>query len=100
MGETYLSKFGIKKLKPKQSDIIESIKKRRDTIGILPTGYGKSITYQLPHLMSGKNVIVVCPLISLMEDQKNKLESLGIETYVFNGSNSSKSFEKKYIVKG
>ncbi len=61
--------FGYDKLKDKQEEIINNILDKRDTIGILATGYGKSICYQLPFLITKKSVLVISPLISLMEDQ-------------------------------
>ena len=76
MTNVILSKyFGYAKLKDKQEDIIKNILNNKDTIGILATGYGKSICYQMPFLINTeKNVLVISPLISLMEDQKTKLE--------------------------
>ena len=82
----HLKVLGIKKLKPKQKEIINLILKKRDIVGILPTGYGKSICYILPFLLKQKNVIVISPLISLMKDQYDKLRSKDIPTLVFNSS--------------
>ena len=50
----HLKVLGIKKLKPKQKEIINLILKKRDIVGILPTGYGKSICYILPFLIKKK----------------------------------------------
>ena len=58
--------FGYEKLKDKQEEIVNSIINKNDTIGILATGYGKSICYQLPYLITKKSVLVISPLISLM----------------------------------
>lgn len=82
----HLDKLGIKKLKPKQKEIINLFLKKQDVIGILPTGYGKSLCYILPFLLKNKNVLVISPLISLMKDQYVKLQKLGIPTLVFNSS--------------
>jgi len=92
--------FGYDKLKDKQEEIIDNLLKGNDTIGILATGYGKSICYQLPFLMTKKTVIVISPLISLMEDQFNKLKSLDIQVYCLNSNNSNKGFDKNDILSG
>ena len=83
-----LNKLDIKKLKPKQKEIINLFlkKDKPDTIGILPTGYGKSLCYIIPHLLKNKNVIVISPLISLMEDQAIKLREKNINTLIFNSN--------------
>jgi len=94
-----LKKLEIKKLKPKQKEIINLFlkKEKRDTLGILPTGYGKSLCYIVPHLLKGKNVIVISPLISLMEDQADKLKNKQINTLVFNSNHKPfKNGEVKY----
>ena len=84
-----LKQLNIKKLKPKQKEIINLFlkKDKRDTIAILPTGYGKSLCYVVPHLIKKKNVIVISPLISLMEDQAKNLSEKGINTLIFNSNN-------------
>ena len=84
-----LQQLNIKKLKPKQKEIINLFlkKEKKDTIAILPTGYGKSLCYVVPYLIKKKNVIVISPLISLMEDQANNLEEKGINTLIFNSNN-------------
>lgn len=88
--------FG-KTIKPLQYDIVNSIVEKKDTIGILPTGYGKSVCYQLPYLLNPNNVvIVISPLISLMEDQKDKLEKLNIPVACFH---SNKTKKQKQTIK-
>ena len=94
MDAILLKYFGYEKLKDKQELIIKSILDNNDTIGILATGYGKSICYQLPYLIKNKSVIVVSPLISLMEDQKIKLQSLDISVVCLNSNNSNKDKDK------
>ena len=81
MNDILKENFGYSKLKDKQEEIINSILDGNDTIGVLSTGYGKSICYQLPYLITKKNVIIISPLISLMEDQYNKLKNLNISVY-------------------
>ena len=97
----HLKTLGIIKLKSKQKKIINLILKKKDIIGILPTGYGKSICYILPYLLKKKNVIVISPLISLMKDQYDKLKERGISTLVFNSTfNSLSSNERLEILNG
>ena len=58
MDEILNKHFGYSKLKDKQEEIITSILDGNDTIGVLSTGYGKSVCYQLPYLVTKKNVII------------------------------------------
>jgi RecQ family ATP-dependent DNA helicase len=93
--------FGYDKLKNKQAEIIYNvIEKKRDVCGILTTGFGKSICYQLPLLIKKKSVLVVSPLIALMEDQKNSLEKKKIPVCCFNGNNWNKDKDKREILAG
>lgn len=93
--DIFKKNFPNKTIKPKQYEIIKSIFDKKDTIGILPTGYGKSVCYQLPYFLNpDKIIIVVSPLISLMEDQKTKLENLNIPVACFH-SNVGKSTKQK-----
>ena len=62
-----------------QRDIIESIGRGQDTLGLMPTGGGKSITFQVPTLAGDGLCIVVTPLIALMKDQVANLRSRGIK---------------------
>ena len=100
MNKILYEHFGYKKLKDKQEEIIKSILDGNDTIGVLSTGYGKSICYQLPYLITKKNVIIISPLISLMEDQYNKLKKLNISVYCLNSNNKNKNEDKNSILEG
>ena len=62
-----------------QSEIVNSISNGKDTLGLMPTGGGKSITFQVPALCKEGICIVVTPLIALMKDQVNNLRNLGIK---------------------
>ncbi len=63
-------RFGIKGFRPGQKEILEAVFAGRDVLGLMPTGGGKSLTYQLPALFLPHPVIVVSPLIALMQDQQ------------------------------
>lgn len=89
--------FNKENLKPLQKNIIKTIiDENKDCLSILSTGYGKSICYQLPRFIMNKSVIIISPLISLMEDQKNKLEKNNIEVCCLN---SNLNYDEKYKIK-
>lgn len=71
-------RFGVRKLHPEQVQAIESVLCGRDTLVVLPTGFGKSLIYQVPALLFDRPTIVISPLISLMRDQERKLRQRGI----------------------
>ncbi|MCG5055592.1 MAG: ATP-dependent DNA helicase [Myxococcales bacterium] len=70
--------FKIQALRPGQAKIIESVLAGRDTLAVMPTGSGKSLTYQLPSLVLDGPTLVVSPLLALIEDQYTKLVKLGV----------------------
>lgn len=76
--------FGYGKLKEEQEKIIDSILDNKDIIGLLPTGYGKSITFQIPALLLPGITIVITPLIALMQDQVNNLKDKMISSDYIN----------------
>ena len=71
-------RLGVTAFRPGQEELIEGVMKGEDALGILPTGGGKSLCYQLPALFLPHAVVVVSPLISLMKDQQDKLEDRSI----------------------
>ncbi|TDL57690.1 DNA helicase RecQ [Paenibacillus dendritiformis] len=78
--------FGYDDFREGQKRIIEYILEGKNTVGIMPTGGGKSICYQIPALMLQGVTLVVSPLISLMKDQVDALHSLGVEAAFINST--------------
>lgn len=72
------SRFGLDQLRPKQKEVISNILAGRHTLAFLPTGYGKSLCYQLPSQLLPGVTVVISPLIALMHDQVNGLIRRGI----------------------
>ena len=70
--------FGYGGFRSGQEELVRAVLKRRDALGILPTGGGKSICYQVPALAVGGVVLVVTPLVSLMEDQVRRAREVGL----------------------
>lgn len=78
--------FGYDDFRPGQREIIDVVLEGRDCIGVMPTGAGKSLTYQLPARMLDGTVLVLSPLISLMKDQVDALQELGFNAVDINSS--------------
>jgi RecQ family ATP-dependent DNA helicase len=91
-------KFNYDEFKPKQYEIINNIIRGNNICAILPTSYGKSLTFQIPALYLKKPTLVVTPLISLMEDQCNILSNLGISACYFNSNVKNKEKLKNEIL--
>lgn len=87
--------YGYSNFRTGQEDIIWDILHKRDTVGIMPTGGGKSICYQIPALMLPGTTIVISPLISLMKDQVDALHSLGVSATYINSSLSQAETEER-----
>ena len=75
--------WGYEDFRPLQEDIITSVLAGRDTLGLLPTGGGKSLTFQVPSMLLPGLTLVVTPLISLMKDQVDNLRDRGIKATYF-----------------
>ena len=78
--------FGYDTLRPGQQDLMEGILNGIDVLGIMPTGAGKSLCYQVPALMLPGITIVISPLISLMSDQVKALNQAGVHAAYINSS--------------
>ena len=78
--------FGYDEFRPGQKEIIQKVIDQENVLGIMPTGSGKSICYQLPSLLVDGLTVVVSPLISLMKDQVDAANQLGIPATFINSS--------------
>lgn len=86
--------FGYDTFRDGQNDLIESILNGRDVLGIMPTGAGKSMVYQIPALMMDGITLVISPLISLMKDQVGNLNQAGILAAYLNSSLTPGQYHK------
>jgi ATP-dependent DNA helicase RecQ len=84
--------FGFTGFRPGQREVIDAVLAGRDCIAVMPTGAGKSLTYQLPARVLPGTVLVLSPLISLMKDQVDALRRLGFRAAEIN---SSLSYEER-----
>lgn len=84
--------FGHREFREGQEEIINQILSGRDVLGIMPTGAGKSICYQVPALMMEGITLVISPLISLMQDQVISLRESGISAAYINSSLSAPEY--------
>ena len=97
----YLTKYwNIESLKDKQIEVINELINGNDVIGLLPTGYGKSMCYLIPPLVTRKTMIIISPLISLMDDQKTNLMNHGIKASALHCNNKNKDEETFAIIDG
>ena len=76
--------FGYDSFRPGQQGIVEALLAGRDVLGVMPTGAGKSVCYQIPAALSPGVTLVVSPLISLMRDQVDALNDLGLPAAFIN----------------
>lgn len=99
--EDYLKQhFGFSQLREGQKASIDMIFKGKDCLVLMPTGGGKSICYQLPALILEGLTIVVCPLISLMQDQVQQLKAQGIQAEYLNSSIAQEKEQSIYRAMG
>ncbi|MDQ7092126.1 DNA helicase RecQ [Desulfosporosinus sp. PR] len=78
--------FGYTQFRDGQQKVIESLLKGEDTLAIMPTGAGKSLSYQIPALLFQGTTLVISPLISLMKDQVDALQQFGVPATFINSS--------------
>ncbi len=78
--------FGYAAFRPGQEPIVRAVLAGRDCVGVMPTGAGKSITFQLPARMLGGTALVVSPLIALMKDQVDALTEAGLRATYLNST--------------
>jgi ATP-dependent DNA helicase RecQ len=78
--------FGYRSFRPGQEDIIATVLSGRDCVGVMPTGAGKSLTYQIPARVLGGTTLVISPLIALMKDQVDAVNEVGIRATFLNSS--------------
>ncbi|MBU8785035.1 DNA helicase RecQ [Bacillus glycinifermentans] len=90
--------FGYPSLRPGQREAIQSVLEERDTACIMPTGGGKSICYQIPALLLEGTTLVISPLISLMKDQVDALNELGIKASYVNSSLDTRKVEERLSI--
>ena len=93
LNEALRDTFGYERFNPGQEDVINRVMAGEDTLAILATGAGKSLTYQLPALLLAGTTIVVSPLIALMKDQLDMLAVRGITSTVALNSTLSEDQE-------
>jgi len=84
--EILRSDFGYSSFRPGQEEIIRAVLSGRDCIGVMPTGAGKSLTYQIPARILPGTTLVISPLIALMKDQVDALTEIGIRATFINSS--------------
>lgn len=90
--------FGHNEFKPQQLEIITRILNREgNAIGVMPTGGGKSVCFQIPALIRENLTVVVTPLIALMKDQIDNLAKKGIYTAFFVNSSISENTKEKIL---
>lgn len=73
--------FGIDTYKEGQAELIKATLEGADVFGVMPTGGGKSLCYQLPAILREGTTLIIQPLIGLMDEQRDKLRSLGVEAF-------------------
>jgi ATP-dependent DNA helicase RecQ len=78
--------FGHRAFRPGQAEIVGAVLSGRDCVGVMPTGAGKSLTYQIPARLLGGTTLVISPLIALMKDQVDAMARVGLRAAFLNSS--------------
>lgn len=92
--------FGYDSFRPGQEILIDAVLNGRDVLGIMPTGAGKSVCYQVPALLFPGITLVISPLISLMKDQVQALNQAGIHAAYINSSLTDRQIAKAIELAG
>lgn len=90
--------FGYQDYKPGQKEIIDGILNNLDILGVMPTGGGKSLCYQLPALILPGITLVISPLIALMKDQVDSLITQGVSASYINSSLSLSEIRNRFLL--
>jgi ATP-dependent DNA helicase RecQ len=85
--------WGYSSFRPLQEEIIKSVGEGKDTLGLMPTGGGKSLTFQVPGLAHDGICLVITPLIALMKDQVNRLNELEIKSIAIHSGMSGEEID-------
>lgn len=85
--------WGFTSFKPLQEEIIKSVAAGKDTLGLMPTGGGKSLTFQVPAIASEGICLVITPLIALMKEQVSRLNSMEIKSMAIHSGLSGEEIE-------
>lgn len=93
---TMRRQWGYASFRPGQEEVLEAVLDGRDALGVLPTGGGKSLCYQLPALLTEGLVLVISPLISLMQDQVEGLQAQGIDATFINSTLPTYEAEQRW----
>ena len=88
--------YGYENFRPGQEELIDAVLSHRDVLGIMPTGGGKSMCYQIPGLLLPGLTVVISPLISLMRDQVQALMAAGIPAAYLNSTKSAAEAKNVY----
>jgi len=89
-------RWGFETFRPGQEAVLEPLFEGRDVLGVMPTGGGKSLCYQLPAVLSDGFVLVVSPLIALMQDQVEALQAQGIAATFINSTLAGYEVEQRW----
>ena len=90
--------WGYKSFRTIQKKIIEDVLDKKDTLGIIATGGGKSICFQIPAILLDGVCLVITPLIALMEEQVNILNAKGIKSIYIDSSKNKIEIENSYLI--
>lgn len=88
--------FGHAAFRPGQEELIDAALSGRDAFGVMPTGGGKSLCYQIPALLLNGVALVISPLISLMKDQVTALKTAGVDAAFLNSSLTGEQMRAVY----